>query len=151
MIIKEFLRDHIAPLQAHMRPLWEFADGRDPMRLHVSGTYNKMDVAMGALLVSYPEDLPQATPPLYACDDMEGLVAEMPGFDKWGLVGSYKGSPMAVMSSGDVDNDHDSKAMKVDEYVGWIPLPNLHPSLRNLGDDVAADEQQMEILRRPVA
>ncbi|KAE8786140.1 hypothetical protein D1007_40043 [Hordeum vulgare] len=36
MIIKEFLGHHIAPLQAHSRPLWKFTDGGDPMRVHVS-------------------------------------------------------------------------------------------------------------------
>ncbi|KAE8806278.1 hypothetical protein D1007_17517 [Hordeum vulgare] len=83
MIIKEFQGHRIVPLQAHSCPMWEFADGGDSMHLHISGLmYHKQDRALGALLGPYPKDLPQATSPLYACDNVEGMVAEMPAFDE---------------------------------------------------------------------
>ncbi|KAE8785330.1 hypothetical protein D1007_40984 [Hordeum vulgare] len=94
MIIMEFLGHCIAPLQEHWRPLWEFIDGRDLMRLHISGlTFDELDGALGALQGPSPEDLPWTRPPLYVCDNMEGRVAYMPAFDEWGLVGTHKGSP----------------------------------------------------------
>ncbi|KAE8798627.1 hypothetical protein D1007_26112 [Hordeum vulgare] len=92
--IKEFLGHCIAPLQAHSRPLWEFTDGRDPMRPHVCGvTHDELDGALVALLGPSPEDLPQATPPFYACDDVKGMIAKMSVFKEWLLVGPPKGSP----------------------------------------------------------
>ncbi|KAE8794171.1 hypothetical protein D1007_31044 [Hordeum vulgare] len=112
------------------------------MRLHVSClTHNELDSALGALLGFDPEDLPHATPPLYACDDMEGLVEEMPVFDEWGLVGSHKGSSIAVSSSGEEDNNKDLEVTEGEEDVGRILPSNLHPSLCNLGDDIATNER----------
>ncbi|KAE8781222.1 hypothetical protein D1007_45543 [Hordeum vulgare] len=90
MIIKDFSGHCIMPLQVHSRPLWEFSTDGDPMCMHVSGlTHNELDGALTALLGPCPEDLSRARPPLYDYDDMEGMVAEMPAFDKWGLVGPH--------------------------------------------------------------
>ncbi|KAE8809111.1 hypothetical protein D1007_14289 [Hordeum vulgare] len=125
---------------------------RDPMRLHVGGlTHDELDGALGALLGSNPKDLPPATPSLYACDNVKELVAKMPVFDEWGLVGLHRGSSIAVSSLGEDDNDQDSEATEGEQNVGRIPLPDLHPSLRNLGDDVAADERRRAIPPGPVA
>ncbi|KAE8820099.1 hypothetical protein D1007_01798 [Hordeum vulgare] len=33
MIVKEFLAQHLAPLHAHSRPLWEYRAGNDELRL----------------------------------------------------------------------------------------------------------------------
>lgn len=35
MVVQEFLRRRIAPLQRHSRPMWAFAGQEDPMRLQV--------------------------------------------------------------------------------------------------------------------
>ncbi|KAE8788271.1 hypothetical protein D1007_37667 [Hordeum vulgare] len=111
MIIKEFSGHRMALLEAHSFPLWEFTVGGDPMCLHVSGlTHDELDRAFGDPLGLCPEYLPQATLPLYACDDMEGMVTEMSSFDEWGLVGLHKGSPITLSSSGEDGSDLDSQA-----------------------------------------
>ncbi|KAE8797887.1 hypothetical protein D1007_26898 [Hordeum vulgare] len=111
------------------------------MRLHVNGpTRDEMDGALGALLGSDPKDLPGAMPPLYACDDVKELIVDMSIFDEWGLVGLQKGSSIAISSSREDGSDQDSEATQGEEDAGWIPLPNLHPSLRKFTDDVAIDE-----------
>ncbi|KAE8805514.1 hypothetical protein D1007_18440 [Hordeum vulgare] len=99
MIIKEFMGHRIVPLHARSCPLWVFADDRDPMRLHVSAVmYDELDVALGLLLGPSPKDLPQAMPLLYASDDMERMIAEMPSFNEWRLVRPHKGSPITMSS-----------------------------------------------------
>ncbi|KAE8778115.1 hypothetical protein D1007_49024 [Hordeum vulgare] len=70
-------------------------------------THNDLEGALGALVGSDPEDLPHAIPPLYACDDMEGLVAEMPVLDEWALDESHKGSSVAVLSTAGEDSKQD--------------------------------------------
>lgn len=83
MIIKDFLGHRIAPFHAHSRPLWEFTIGGDPICVHVSGMmHNKLDGALVALLGPCHEDLPRATPPLYAYDDIKGIVAEVPAYNE---------------------------------------------------------------------
>ncbi|KAE8772815.1 hypothetical protein D1007_55119 [Hordeum vulgare] len=102
MIIKELLGHHIASLQSRSRPLLELADGGDLMRLYVTGmSSDELDGALGALLAPCVEDLPRAMPPLYACDDMKGMVAKMPAFHEWELVEPHKDSPIMVSSSGE--------------------------------------------------
>ncbi|KAE8809001.1 hypothetical protein D1007_14427 [Hordeum vulgare] len=115
------------------------------MRLDVGLMHNELDGALGALFGSDPEDLPHATLSLYACDDMERLVAEMPIFDEQGLVGSHKGSSIAVSFSSENGSDQDSEATEGEEDAGRIPPLNLHPSLHNLKDEVAADERRHAI------
>ena len=77
---------------------------------------------------------------MYTCDDMEGMVVEMPTFDEWGLIGLHKGSPIIVSYSGEDDNNQDSEATKEEEDIVRIPPPNLHPSVNDLGDDATPDE-----------
>ncbi|KAE8803458.1 hypothetical protein D1007_20686 [Hordeum vulgare] len=68
-------------------------------------THDELDGYLGALLGSFPEDLPRATPLLFACDDMEEMVTEMPVLYEWGLVGPLEGSPIMVStSSGDISD-----------------------------------------------
>ena len=33
MVVKEFVRQRVAPLQRHSRPMWDLASVEDPMRL----------------------------------------------------------------------------------------------------------------------
>ncbi|KAE8770725.1 hypothetical protein D1007_57481 [Hordeum vulgare] len=142
MIIKELLGHRITPLQAHSRPFWGFTIDGDPMCLHISGqTHDELDVALGSLLGPYPEDLPRATPPLYACDDMQGMVVQIPSFDEWEIVEPHKGSIIAVSSLGKERSNQYSEATEGEEEVGRILLPDLHSSLRSLGDDTAMDER----------
>ncbi|KAE8806115.1 hypothetical protein D1007_17717 [Hordeum vulgare] len=123
MFIKEFLGHHITPLQAHSCPhAWEFTGMRNPMRLHVNGlTHDELDGALGALLGSNHRDLPRAQPLLYACDHMKELVSNLPVFDKWGFVGSHRGSSIIVLSSVEDGSDQDSEATEGDEDAGRMP------------------------------
>ncbi|KAE8805070.1 hypothetical protein D1007_18914 [Hordeum vulgare] len=79
-----------------------------------------MSAALSALLNLDPEDLLEATSPLYNLVETDELVANMPAFDKWGLVPSgptrsLGGSPVEVTSSSNELNDEDSEALKDDE------------------------------------
>ncbi|KAE8820455.1 hypothetical protein D1007_01603 [Hordeum vulgare] len=126
MIIKELLGHHITQLQVHSFPLWEFTAGSDPIFLH-------------------------ATLPLYAYEDMVERVMEFPIFDKWGLDGLVEGYPITVSSSSGGSNDQDSEATKEEEEGGGRnSASDLHPSLRDLGDDVVADEWHQTVPREPV-
>ncbi|KAE8784124.1 hypothetical protein D1007_42340 [Hordeum vulgare] len=69
--------------RAHSHPLWEFTAAGDPICPLVSGlTHDKLDGVLDGLLGHCPKDLPQATPPLYACDDVDKSVAKMPVFNE---------------------------------------------------------------------
>lgn len=58
---------------------------------------------------------------------------------------SHKASPIIVSSSSEDNSDQDSEALEGEEDARRILPPNLHPSLCNLGDDVAVDEQHQAI------
>ncbi|KAE8774500.1 hypothetical protein D1007_53129 [Hordeum vulgare] len=142
MIIKEFLGNRMAPLRAHSHPLWEFTACGDPIRMHVSGlTHDKLDGVLAVQLGPCPEDLPHSTPQLYARDDMLEMVAGIPAFDEWAIIGPQKDCPITVLSSGGDKSDQDSEPTKGEVDTGRTPPPDLHPSLYSLGDDTAANER----------
>ncbi|KAE8803450.1 hypothetical protein D1007_20678 [Hordeum vulgare] len=70
MIVKEFL----APLQAHSRPLWSEDLPTKELRRVVA-----------TLLGSDPSDLPEVLGPLYHLNDQADLIAVLPIFDERGL------------------------------------------------------------------
>ena len=70
MLVKEFLTQRLAPLQAHSRPMWEFKGAEDGIRLRSGSlTGEELDRAMNILLKGDPRNLPEANVPLYRRDD----------------------------------------------------------------------------------
>ena len=64
--MKEFLRERLAPLQSHMRPIWEFLGAANDIRLRSGSlTGEELDKAMNTLLEGEPGDLPEAYALLY--------------------------------------------------------------------------------------
>ena len=88
MVVKEFVRQRIAPLQRHSRPMWDLAGIEDPMRLQrpslAAGTLSMVL----KLLTGDPEptDLPGGGYLLYLCSNKAAFAGQMPLFDEWGLL-----------------------------------------------------------------
>ena len=88
MVVKEFVRQRVAPLQRHSRPMWDLAGVEDPMRLQrpslAAGTLSMVL----KLLTGEPEpaDLPGGGCLLYLCSNKEAFAGQMPLFDEWGLL-----------------------------------------------------------------
>ncbi|KAE8781318.1 hypothetical protein D1007_45443 [Hordeum vulgare] len=75
MMVKEFLAQRLAPLQAHSRPLWEYRAGDDELRLRSRDLPTEdLGRAMAILMGDDPGDLPEALGPLYHRDDRADLV-----------------------------------------------------------------------------
>ena len=70
MFIKEFLRQRLAPLQAHSRRMWELMGDVNKLRLR-SGMLpsSDLDLTSSILLETMPADLPVAHLPLYRRPD----------------------------------------------------------------------------------
>ncbi|KAE8810943.1 Far1 [Hordeum vulgare] len=61
MIVKEFLAQRLAPLQAHSRPLWEYRAGDDELRLRYRDLrLEDLSRVLAILLGVDPGDLPEA-------------------------------------------------------------------------------------------
>ena len=60
MVVKEFVKQRIAPLQRHSRPMWDFTGAGDPMRLQKPSLAADTLSVVLKLLTSEPEpaDLP---------------------------------------------------------------------------------------------
>ena len=87
MLIKEFLRKHIAPLQDRPRPLWKL--GGDDDKIHLRRDPLPEEELSKVLLDLKGKDLsdpPEDWLSLYCHDDAEEAVAAMPVFDELGFV-----------------------------------------------------------------
>ncbi|KAE8788791.1 hypothetical protein D1007_37155 [Hordeum vulgare] len=86
MIVKEFLAQRLAPLQAHYTPLWDYRVGDDELRLRSQDFPNEeLNRAMAILLGGDPCDMPEDLGPLYHLDDRADLIAELLVFDERGI------------------------------------------------------------------
>ena len=88
MVVKEFVRQRVAPLQRHSRPMWDLAGVEDPMRLQrpllTAGTLSMVLKLLTG--VSEPADLPGDGCLLYQCSNKAAFVGQMPLFDESGLL-----------------------------------------------------------------
>ena len=87
MVVKEFVRHRVAPLQRHSRPMWALHNSQDHMRLQESGIpletwQTVLEVLAG---VPLPDDMPGKSCMLYRCSNKEEFLEHMPCFDEWGL------------------------------------------------------------------
>jgi hypothetical protein len=87
LLVKEFLKQRIAPLQARSRPLWSLRDWDDKLRLHSTAlTDEELNRIMHVLLERDHGELPDGFVPLYNREGGAGVAAGMPEFNEWGLV-----------------------------------------------------------------
>ncbi|KAE8797314.1 hypothetical protein D1007_27564 [Hordeum vulgare] len=135
MIVKEFLVQRLAPLQAHTRPVWEYRAGDDKLRLRSRDLPTEdLSRAVAILLGDDPGDLPEALGPLYNPDDWANLVITMPVFNEQGLLPAECSSPVEVLS-GDTSGEGDSKKT-VEDRAASVPLSSQSVLQRDLeGDD----------------
>ncbi|KAE8775611.1 hypothetical protein D1007_51876 [Hordeum vulgare] len=138
MIVKEFLAQCLALLQAHSSPLWEYRAGDDGLRLR-SWDLPTEDLSRVVLilLASAPSDLPEALGPLYRRNDRADLVAMMLVFNELGLLPDEGSGPVEV-SSGDPFAEGDSEKT-IHDRPASVPLPSQYVLLRELEDDDATD------------
>ena len=87
MIVKEFLTQCLAPLQAHSHPLWSFKGAEDDLRL-CSDTLSdeELSKAVRTLLGKDQGGPPDTHLPLYRREDGEKIVAAMPFFNERGIM-----------------------------------------------------------------
>ena len=88
MVVREFVRRRIAPLQCHSRPMWAFTGPNDTMMLQVPSLPSKTLCTVLELLMGDPAPavLPAEGFLLYNCSNREAFVEKMLGFDEWGLL-----------------------------------------------------------------
>ncbi|KAE8780389.1 hypothetical protein D1007_46467 [Hordeum vulgare] len=85
LVVREFHRRRIAPLQRHSLLMWAFFRLEDPMRLHPERV--SVDVLDGMLQILIGETivgLPHGGRPLYKYKNGAGLIQIMPRFHRWG-------------------------------------------------------------------
>ncbi|KAE8801954.1 hypothetical protein D1007_22213 [Hordeum vulgare] len=134
MIVKEFLAQRLAPLQAHSRPVWDYRASDDELRLWSQDLPTKeLSRVMAILLGGDPGDLPEALGPLYRLDDRADVIVGLPVFDERGLLPN-EGSGLVDVSSGDTSGEGDSEKT-VDDCPSSAPLPSEAVLLRKLADD----------------
>ena len=83
IVVKEFMKQRIAPLQRHARPMWNFTGAEDPMRLQMPLlAVDTLSVVL-KLLTGKPEpaDLPGGGCIVYLCSNKEAFEGQMPLFD----------------------------------------------------------------------
>ena len=88
MVVKEFVRQRVAPLQRHSRSMWDLAGVEDPMRLQkTSLTAGTLSMVLELLTgESEPADLPGDGCLLYQCSNKTAFMGQMPLLNEWGLL-----------------------------------------------------------------
>ena len=95
MVVKEFVRRHVVPLQRHSRPMWALLSSQDHMSFQESGLPLKTRQTVLEVLtgVPSPDDMPGKSCLLYRCTNKAGFVESMPSFDEWGMRPDSLGGP----------------------------------------------------------
>ncbi|KAE8767172.1 hypothetical protein D1007_61509 [Hordeum vulgare] len=109
MIVKEFLAQRLAPLQAHSRPLWDYQIGDDKLRLSSQDLpTEELNKVMATVLGGDPGDLPEALVPMCYLDDRADLIVARPVFNESGLLLDEGSGPIEV-SLDDTSGREDSE------------------------------------------
>ncbi|KAI5006166.1 hypothetical protein ZWY2020_033409 [Hordeum vulgare] len=141
MIVKEFLAQRLAPLQAYSTPMWDYQLGDEKLRLWSQVLpIEELNRVTTILLGGDPGDLPDALGPLYYLDDRANLITALPAFDERGLLPAEGSGPVEVSSddtSGGGGGDSDKT---VDDCPTSAPLPSQAVLLHDLEDDDATSE-----------
>ncbi|KAI5012382.1 hypothetical protein ZWY2020_024516 [Hordeum vulgare] len=107
MIVKGFLPQRLAPIQAHSKLIWDYHAGDDKLRLLSQDLPTKKKSRVVAILMGGdPGDLPEALGPLYHLDDRADVIFGLPVFDERGLL-PIEGSAPVEVSSGDTFGEGD--------------------------------------------
>ena len=87
MVVKEFIRRRVAPLQPHSRPMWTLSGGKDRMRLHGSGLPLEVQQTVLEILTGdwSPANMPEEGCLLYCFSNRVEFGRQMPPFNEWGL------------------------------------------------------------------
>ena len=103
MVVKEFIKRRVAPLQRHSRLMWTLLSSQDHMRFKESGLPlgTRQTVLKVLTGVSSLDDLPRKNCLLYRRKNKAEFTRSMPPFDEWGLrpdglVGSHENPVSAV-------------------------------------------------------
>ncbi|KAE8818246.1 hypothetical protein D1007_04124 [Hordeum vulgare] len=146
MIVKEFLAERLAPLQAHSRPLWDYQFGDDKLRLWSQDLPTKeLNRVIATLLGGELGDLPEALGPLYCLVDRADLIVALPVFDERGLFPAEGSGSVEVSSDNTFGGEDSEKA--VDDFPASAPLPSWVVLLHELEDDHVTGEVSAVISR----
>ncbi|KAE8802895.1 hypothetical protein D1007_21329 [Hordeum vulgare] len=148
MVVKEFLVQHLAPLQAHSRPLWDYRAGDDELRLWSQDLpTEELNMAVTILLGGDRGDLHEAVGPLYRLDNRPDRITVLPVFDEWGLFPA-EGSGLLEASSDDTSCG-EALGKTIEDCPANVPPPLQAIVLRELEDDDATGEDSAVISSRP--
>jgi len=86
MVVKEFVKRRVAPLQRHSRPMWTLLHSQDHMRFQEFGLLlgTRQTVLKVLTGVPLPAELPGKNCLLYRCKNKDEFAENMPPFDEWG-------------------------------------------------------------------
>ena len=110
MIVKEFMMQRLAPLQAHSRPIWELMGDDDKLRL-CSGMLpsTDLDLTSSILLEMMPADLPVAHLPLYRRPDKAEQLEAVSGYVE---VAAPAPATVDVSSGGEEESKDEEKTLR---------------------------------------
>ncbi|KAE8807976.1 hypothetical protein D1007_15657 [Hordeum vulgare] len=149
MIVKEFLVQRLAPLQAHSRPLRDYRAGDEELRLWYEDLpTDELSRVAAILLGGDPGDLPEALGPLYRLENRADVIAGLPVFDERGLLPAV-GSSHVEVSSGNTSHEGDLEKT-IEDCLASAPLPSQVVLLRELADDAATGEVSAGVPSCPI-
>ena len=84
MVVREFVRRRVAPLNRLSRPMWDLLSRQDNMRFQKEGLplAARQTVLTVISSVPLPDEMPRKS---YRCENKVMFAANMPSFDEWGL------------------------------------------------------------------
>ena len=148
MLIREFLKQRVVPLQDRPRPLWKLGGDDDKICLRRDPLpEEELNKVLLYLTGKDPSDPPEDWLPLYCRDDAEEVVAAMPVFDELGFVrlgSSLPPTTLVLLSS-----DGQSSEATEDEVVEESSAPWQRELLRDFLDDDDDDDPPVVEVPRP--
>nr|XP_020174388.1 uncharacterized protein KIAA0754-like [Aegilops tauschii subsp. strangulata] len=155
MIVKEFMAQCVAPLQARSLPLWKLGDEADDLRLRPEAlSAEELGTALRSLVGDDQGYPPSSFIPLYRRPDGAETAAAMPVFDGRGLVPPAPSDvPVAttpvVVSSGESGEEEEQDSAATLEGSGETSPPRKANFLRALPNDDDADDHLVKEVPPP--
>jgi hypothetical protein len=142
LLAREFVRQRLAPLQAHSRPLWTFRGAGDELSLHpIAMTDEELSKVVHVLLDKDPGGLPEGIIPLYDRTDGAAVAAAQPVFNTRGLIPltSPHAPPSSASSSNGSDEEEGDDSEATHGEAEEASPPQRDRLLHDLPDDDEAE------------
>ena len=154
MVVKDFTKRRIAPLQRHSEPMWTYTGPKDPMRL--CGDHFAPEVLDGIMETLFmtadiPEPVHNAAHPLfnYPAETALELRQGFPVFDEWGIVPAGHQGPRGNPWAADLEELEESSESEEVEGSGEEAGPSRRAETsgsRASSSRSAAPEAEPEVI-----